>query len=566
MEKPAGQAVASAGVDIVGRHQRLVHRTALISVFTALSRLLGYGRELLSAVLFGDSSPIYDAFLTAWRVPNLFRRLMGEGAVATSLQASLTRLDGDHGEAAGRRLFWDVLGLALGILLVLCGTIIAVVLWMPERMPGTGWHWLGPEPAALRELLVRVMPYVVFICLAGLAGGALAVRGRFMGSSAGGAVMNLVAILALVIVGLAYDWSGPGPSDGPEGFERHMDMAKLFSWGLVLSGVAQLVSLVPDLTAAGFFQRTATALQHEWVSARAVLVSSAPLALGAAVYQINVMVDNLMAYYLLPEGGATTYYYATRIQQLPLALVATAATSAVFPALQALGHRRQHTEMRLLHHQTHLAIAFIALPATFALVVLARPICAVLLEHGAFSAAGTARTALGLQVLALSIVPAGAAGLLGRTYFALGDFRTPVRVAMGLLVLNLVFNTFFVLVLDMDIEGLALGTALVSWLNVAVLAPGALRRMPVEGPAPRFVPRLLRMLVAAALCAAAAWSAHRLVDPDPRSMPALMAGVAAGLAVYTAAAAALGLEEWHAIRDRTAHFVRSASAALKRRR
>src|SRR5262245_14874379 len=92
----------SAEVDIVRRHRRLVQRTALISGLTLLSRIFGYGREYLSAVLFGDHSPIYDAFVTAWRVPNLFRRLLGEGAVSTALQTSMTEAEGDHGEEAGR--------------------------------------------------------------------------------------------------------------------------------------------------------------------------------------------------------------------------------------------------------------------------------------------------------------------------------------------------------------------------------------------------------------------------------------------------------------------------------
>lgn len=536
-------------------------RTALIAGLTAASRVLGYGREFLSALLFGDSSPVYDAFVTAWRVPNLFRRLLGEGAVSTALQSQLTEVDGDRGDAAGRRLFWDVLTLSLAVSMVLCGVMLGLVLVLPDDMPGTGWAWFGPQPEALRELLVRVLPYLVFICLAGLAGGGLAVRGRFRGASASAATMNLTAIASLVVIGVRWGWHGAAPSDGPEGFARHMEMARLFCWGLVLSGVVQLAVLVPDLRAAGFFRRGAAAVAHTWSAAWGVLLSSAPLALGAAVYQVNVMVDGFMAQYLLPLGGATTYYYANRIQQLPLALVATAATSAVFPALKALGHRGQGAEMRRLHDTTHLAIGFIALPATLALIVLARPICAVLLEHGAFTEAGTQRTALGLQFLALALVPAGAAGLLSRTYFALGDFRTPVRISAGLLVLNLGLNFFFVGGLGMDIEGLTLATALVAWVNVLLLVPGVLARLPAPADGPPFVRRLLRMLLASSLSAGSAWGVQRLVGPDPRSVLALGAAVATGIGVYFVSAAWLGLEEWHAIRSRIVRAMRSGGGA-----
>jgi len=561
MAEPALEGTQPGGADIVGRHRRLVARTALISGLTAASRLLGYAREFLSALLFGDASPVYDAFVTAWKVPNLFRRLLGEGAVSTALQTRMTEVDGDRGDAAGARLFWDVLGLALALSLVLCGALMGLVLAMPDAMPGTGWAWLGPEPAALRELLVRVLPYLVFICLAGLAGGGLAVRGRFLGASASAAMMNLTAILTLVVIGLHFGWHGLDPVDGPAGFERHLEMSRVYCWGLVLSGLVQLAVLLPDLRASGLLGAGVRAASDAWSTARGVLVASGPLALGAAVYQVNVMVDGFMAQYMLPAGGATTYHFANRIQQLPLALVATAATSAVFPALKAMGHRGQSAEMRRLHDSTHLAIGFIALPATLALMVLARPICAVLLQHGAFSEAGTARTALGMQLLALALVPAGAAGLLSRTYFALGDFRTPVRISAWLLFLNLGLNLAFVRGLGMDIEGLTLSTALVSWANVALLIPGVLVRLPAAPGAPSFARRLARMAAAAALSAAAAWGAHRAVSSDPRSTLALALAIAAGLVVYFGAAAGLGLEEWHAIRSRAASRLRRLTRA-----
>src|SRR5688572_2431832 len=121
---PIADAVPSGGADVVGRHKRLVARTALIAGFTALSRVLGYGREALTAALFGDKSDVYDAFVTAWRIPNLFRRLLGEGAVSTSLQTGMTELDADRGDAAGRALMWETLRLALWILIGVCAVVM----------------------------------------------------------------------------------------------------------------------------------------------------------------------------------------------------------------------------------------------------------------------------------------------------------------------------------------------------------------------------------------------------------------------------------------------------------
>jgi len=552
MVQPAPSALPesrSTGVDVVGRHRRLVRRTALISSVTAASRVLGYGREVLTAMLFGAASPVCDAFLTAWKVPNLFRRLLGEGAVSTSLQTALTETDADLGDAAGRRLFWDVMRLAFSLLVGLCAVLMGAVALMPDVMPLTGWAWLGPQPAALRELLLRVMPYVVFICLAGLAGGGLAVRGRFFSASASGAVQNGIAILTLAAMGLTYGWSGPGPADGAAGFERHMDMARLFSWGLLFSGLAQLLVLVPDMGRAGLFGAASAAAREGLRAARHVLVSATPLALGAAVYQFNVMIDMVMAQYFLEKGGVTTYHFANRIQQLPLALVATAATSAIFPALKALAHKGRLDEVRRLHEQAHLAISFVALPATAGLLVLALPITAVLLEHGEFSAEGAARTAGGLRVLTLALIPAGAAGLLGRTYYALGDFRTPVRISAWLLGVNAGLNAFFVLGLGMDVEGLALATALASWTNVIALLAGLVRRLP-PAAGTDFGLRVARQGLAAALCGVAAWGAHQALGGDPRSPLALAGGIAAGAGAYVGASHALGVQEWRQVLDR----------------
>ena len=555
--------------DIVGRHRRLVRRTALISTLTLLSRLLGYVREFLSALLFGHASPIYDAFVTAWRVPNLFRRLLGEGAVSTALQAALTETDGDLGNEAGRVLFWKTLRLALWILLGICALVMGTVGVIGDTMPITGWHWLGAEPQAVRELTLRVAPYVIFICLAGLCAGALAVRGRFAAASASGGVMNLVAILTLVLIGLRYGWTGPSPEDGGIGRARHMDMARIFSWGLMLSGVAQLLILVPDLARSGLLGGARRPRERRPIprtSAAAVLGSSAPLALGAAVYQINVMMDGLMAQGMLASGGPTTYYFANRIQQLPLGLVATAATSAVFPALKALGHRRELRELRGLHNRTHLAIAFVALPATAGMIALAEPIVATLLEHGEFGPEGVRRTASALRVLALALLPAGAAGLVTRTYYALGDFKAPVRIAAWMLGLNLLLNVAFLEGLGMDVAGLSLSTAIVSWTNLVLLIPGLLRQMPVGVRAPGepgTASALARMAVASGLCALAAWSTRAALGGEARAFLPLVLAILAGVGTYVAVCQALGVAEWAHVRARIAGRLRKGRQSAR---
>jgi putative peptidoglycan lipid II flippase len=535
--------------DVVARHRRLGARTLLISSLTLASRLLGYVREFLAAMLFGDTSPIYDAFVTAWRVPNLFRRLLGEGAVATSLQTALTEADADQGEEAGRRLLWQTLRLALWVLLGVCALLMGAALLMGDTMPITGWRWLGEDPGPVRELLVRLTPFVVLVCLTGLAGGALAVRGRFAGASSGPAVMNLVVIATLVGLGVVFGWTGLDPADGAEGRERHLAMARVLAYGLLAAGLVQLLILIPEMRAAGFLQRTRGAVAPAANAGWAVLRASLPLAFGAAVYQVNVMIDGFMAQALLPRGGPTTYYFANRIQQLPLALVATAATSAVFPMLKALGHQRRHTELRALHDRTQRMVLFVGLPATVGLFVLARPVVTVLLGHGEFGAEGIERTSRALSVLCFSLLPAGAVGLAGRTYYAIGDFRTPVVVSSAMLGVNLALNTLFLVVLGLDVEGLALATAISSWGNLALLLPGLGRRLPAS-PGGGSVRSIVRIAAASALCGLAAYAGHRAMPAEAGSAAALFTAIACGIVSYVVSAHVLGVPEWGSFRAR----------------
>lgn len=554
------EVAATPQSDVGGRHKRLVARTVLISFFTAVSRVLGYGREALTAALFGDTSAVYDAFVTAWRVPNLFRRLLGEGAVSTSLVSAMTKEDHERGNDAGRALMWETLRLAAWILFALTVLVMGAVALMPDTMPVTGWRWLGDDAAAMRELTVQVAPYVIAICLAGLAGGALSVRARFTAASAGPGVMNVIAIATLALIGWRFGWEGLAPVDGEAGRERHLDMARWFSWGLLASGVAQLALLVPELRAARLLERVTPSPE---VRAKAVdvLKTSLPLALGAAVYQINVLVDSFMANNLLEVGGASTYYYANRIQQLPLALVATAATSAVFPAMQALAQTRSFGELRRLHEQTHLGIAFILLPASVGLFVLATPVTSVLLEHGAFSERGVERTADAIAMLCIALLPGGAVTLITRAYLALGDYRTPVKVAVAMLVLNVLLNLGFVVGLDMDTGGLALATAVVSWVNVGVLIPGLNRRLREQqggevAGLPDLGARVLRMVAASAGCGLAAFGVWSALGIGRGSALGLFAAIAAGVTTYVVSAELLGSPEWRVVRGRVADRVR----------
>lgn len=544
----------SAAPQVVARHGRLVQRTLLVSALTLFSRVMGYARESVMAALFGDKSVVSDAFITAWRVPNLFRRLLGEGALSTSLQARLTEVDHDHGEAAGRALFLRTLHVTSWILLALCVGLMFVVALVPDTLPIVGWHWLGDDPQPVRELTLRLSPYVVLVCLSAIFSGALQVRGEFRVSSLAPAMLNVVWIGALVFLLWSHGLPWSGAATAPAEAEQ-MEMARILCWAVLFSGVVQLAIQLPALRGRGLFVGERAQGFDAAPLAWDVLRTSAPLAIGAAVYQVNVMIDGLMAYGMLRDGGASAFHYATRVQQFPVALIATAASAAVFPSLKALGHTGRREELRALHDRAQLAVCFLALPASVGLIVLAQPICSVLFEHGNYTADGVGRASGALAMLSLSILPTGAITLTSRAYYALGDFKTPVRIAVFVLVCNTLLNFVFVRGLGMDADGFALGTSISSWLNLALLWPGLHARLKLPATQADFGPRLLRMGIATLLCAAAAWGTRLLVTGGGeatglRAVFALSAGILAAIVAYAGVCAALGLEEWRNLRER----------------
>ena len=495
---------------------------------------------MLSASLFGDRSGIYDAFITAWRVPNLFRRFLGEGAIATAFQTTLTATEGDHGESAGRALYRRTFVVLAFVLVALCFGVAVAIPALPDRMPVTGWAWLGADPEPVRDLAVRVFPFVVFICLAALSTGALHVRGRFLAPALAPVALNVTWIAVLGIVASRF---GASAGSGEDPLTRHLSMTHWLAWGVLLAGAMQLLVHLPALWRAGFLGRSASSSDTRADTrggVRTVLRRSVPLALGAAVYQINVMVDGLMAEGMLPDGGPTLHYLANRVQQFPLALIAVAATSAVFPALQALAHEGDRQGLRDLHDRTHRAVAFFALPATCGLFVLAQPVVSFAFERGAFGAEGVERTSAALRMLTLAILPAGATGLVARTYYAMGDFTTPVRISSALLVVNVALNYILIHYVGMDVDGLALATTITSWLGFAALWPGLRGRLKLPSAREPLWGPLLRTSAVAIASALVASGAHRALADSGRGL-ALGVAIAAGAMSFLGMARAAGV-------------------------
>lgn len=487
--------------------------------WTMVSRILGFARDILIAATLG-AGPIADAFFVALKLPNLFRRLFGEGAFNAAFVPAFSGLLASEGRPAARQFAAETLAVMtfwLGVL------TIAGEIFMPQMMavlaPGFA---ATPEKFALAVELSRItFPYLVLICLAALAAGVLNGLERFTAASASYVLFNIVSIACLL-------WLTPYvPTAG-----------HALAWGVTASGVAQLGLLLWALHRAGM----GLALPRPRLTPRirVLLRRMLPGLLGAGVTQLNLAVDVIIAS-LLPAGTVALLYYADRVQQLPLGVIGTAVGTALLPLLSrqvrvgedaaALGTLNRAIEYALL----------LTLPAAVALIVCAYPVMWALFGRGAFDAESARLSAQALAAYALGLPAFVLVKVLAPAFFARDDTATPVKIGIAAVALNLAMNVAFMLPLEHI--GPALATSLAAMFNVGGLAVVLLRRGHLRWDA-ILRGRIIRMAAATAVMGVVlAVAQYLLFAPNARSvvrLAALAALVAIGLVIYGGAALALG--------------------------
>ena len=497
----------------------LARWAATVGGYTMGSRVLGFLRDILIASVLG-AGPVADAFFVAFKLPNFLRRLFAEGAFNAAFVPLFAGVLERDGRAAAKSFAEDVLTVLLWTLLVL---VIAAQIVMPWLM-----HVLAPgfadEPGKL-DLTVQLtrltFPYILLISLVSLLGGVLNSLYRFAAVAATPILLNLCLIGALL--GLSHWTETPGHA---------------LAIGVTVGGIVQFVWLIVAASRAGM------SLRLRWPrltpGVKRLLILAAPAALGAGVAQINLVVDIIIAS-LLPPGSVSFLYYADRVNQLPLGVVGVAVGTALLPLLsrqlrageveEAVGSLNRAIEMALL----------LAVPAAVALIVIAGPVIAVLFERGAFGVDESSATAGALIAYAAGLPAFVLIKVLAPGYFARQDTRTPVRIAILCLTVNVVLN--LALMGPLAHVGIALATTLAGWLNVGLLAAGLARRGFLK-PDGRLKRRLPRMIAAAAGMALLLWGiALGLETPLETAglrIASLAALVAAGLVGYGALAAAMG--------------------------
>ncbi len=493
----------------------------LIAALTLASRLLGLVRESLFSYYF-STSELLSAFRIAFQAPNLARRLFGEGALSSAMIPVLTESIQQRGEEASRRFVGTILTLLVWVLvLAVIGIEIVIAVWRAVQ-----------DDLAL-QLTALMMPYMVLICTAAVASGVLNVRQHFAIPAAAPTILNVVMIVALLGGALLGDLTQPS----------------LMYWvcgGVLLAGVLQVVITGAALHRVSFFPTFGGTWRDPQV--RRVFALMGPMALGLSAVQINTLMDSVIAYLFVFEGGErvgpAVLGYAQFLYQLPLGVFGISLATAIFPLLSTKAAQGDRLGMAEVFERGVRMSLFIALPSSIGLIFVAHPLVATLYQRGEFDAADTQRVAATLVYYSLGIAAYFAQHIVVRTYYALQDSRTPARIALYMVALNLVMNLSLVFV--MEERGLALSTSISATVQILWLL-ARLRRVLPEVGWTRLLLNLSRTVLATAAMAVALWiltssglSVDRLVG---QSGIQLLILVVTGVAVYLLAARVLRVEE-----------------------
>ncbi len=501
--------------------RQIVKALGSIGSATALSRVAGFVRDVVVALAFG-AGPVTDAFFVAFRIPNVLRRLLAEGALATAMIPVFSEYFVTRSWPEVLRMLRAVLALALVALGVTALLGVATAPWILKVIaPGFADD---PARAGLAVLLTRVMfPYVVLVGLAALATGALNAQGRFFASALGPAVQNVAMIAAIPLLASRVD-----------------PPILSLAIGVLVGGVGQVVIQLPSLRRCGLLVLPAAEFRHPALARLVRLLL--PAVFGLAAVQVMVFVNTLLASLLRP-GSISYLYYADRVMEFPLGVFGIALASASLPVMArqaAAGETRALTET--LGFSLRLAL-YASLPAMIGLVILRAPIVRVLFERGKFGPAETGATADALAWYAIGLVGFAGSRIAAQVFYALGQSGTAVR--LGIVAVGANVLAALLMMGPLGHAGLAGASSVGAYVNLLALLYVARRRLgPLGG-------RALAASAARTLAASIpliGWCALVLaLWPASRSLPVnivwLGGAIGGGVALYWGASVVLGLSE-----------------------
>ncbi|WP_435214616.1 murein biosynthesis integral membrane protein MurJ [Luminiphilus sp. nBUS_16] len=481
----------TSGDKRAGSAKGLLQSSALVGSATMASRVLGLLRDVVLANLVGATSNA-DAFFVAFKIPNFLRRLFAEGAFAQAFIPVLTETREQGGLEAVRALVDRVTGVLGGVLILLTTvTILAAPVVALVFAPGFA---SDVSKLSLTADLIRItFPYLFLISMTGFAGGILNSYGRFGVPAFTPVLLNLSLIAAALFLAPALK-----------------EPVYALAIGVMIAGLLQLLFQIPSLYRLDLVPRPRWDTQHPGV--RRILTLMIPALFGVSVSQINLLLDTVLAS-LLPAGSVSWLYYSDRLTELPLGIFAIAVATVILPNLssqraraEAVGKDPAFTAT--LHWALSL-IVLIALPATAALLLLAKPILTTLFQYGAFGPGDVDKATWSLRAYALGLTAFMLIKVLAPGYYARQDMKTPVRIGIIAMVANMVMNPMLIFplmwIFDLGHVGLALATSLAAWLNAGLLYRGLRREGLLLGASRGRLFRTIRIVLAILAMLGALW-------------------------------------------------------------
>ena len=435
-----------------------------IVALTSLSRILGFIRDMSYGYFFGANAML-DAWLIAFKIPNLPRRLFGEGAASASLIPVYS-----HELHADKKRAEQLVNTVITVIFVILAALVIigeVAIW--------GYYALFSHTSETRLILSlsgAMLPYAIFVCIAAVLGGVLNVHRHFAMPAAGPIVLNVLIICTIPLTG----WAMKIPLKQQLFF---------IAAAVLISGVGQLIILSAPLRASGVSIRPEWAVHTE--AFKKILLMMGPMVLGLTVTQINTLTDDIIAWclsgsaekgatftmlghviaYPLQRGSVSHLYYAQRLYQLPLGIFGISLATAIFPVMSHCAAQKDYARLAKSVSHGLAATLFIALPSTIGLIAVATPLVSLILQRGQFSSADTAMVVWPLLCYTLGLCGYFAQQVMARAFYSMQDSRTPVKSALLAVVLNFILN--ITLVWSMGAGGLAISTAICSYLQVVIL-------------------------------------------------------------------------------------------------
>ena len=440
--------------------QKFFKNTAVVSVFTMISRIFGYIRDAAIFIFISNSNGALDAFFVAFRIPNFFRRIFGEGALSTAYVPVLSDYK-NNSEGKDVKEFINASITYLSIILLVISIIGVAITPILIYFIAPGFVYAESEQYELSYNLLRItFPYMFFICLTAVSSSILNCYEKFSIPAFTPAILNIILIFSVLFFS-----------------ESFSEPVYALAWGLIFAGIVQLIFVLYPLIKMGLFPKINFNKNHPGIKKIKELMI--PVIFGSSVTQVNLIFDTIIASFLI-TGSISWLYMSDRFIELPLALFGISIATVLLPKLSEYYNKKDYKSYNTTINWGLKLGILISIPTCIGLVLLSEPILITLLQYREFSANDVSMTSLSLIAFAFGLPGMIGAKILITNYYSRKDTSYPVRAAVIAVITNFTMNIVFVIYLtSIKFEGvhvgLALATSVSAYINFFLLFKNAIK-------------------------------------------------------------------------------------------